>query len=74
VFLAGLMIGGTAGNGGAAPGFVIKLQEAATIRAIGNDTDNLLRGTSSIVNPNWLPSWTRFGNQRKVLNLIGKLA
>ena len=52
--LKAVMVGGTASNHGTALEFGIKLQEAANVPVVANDTDNLLHGPWGSVNPDWL--------------------
>jgi glucosamine--fructose-6-phosphate aminotransferase (isomerizing) len=49
-----VMAGGTVSNYGAALEFGIKLQEAANVPVMGNDTGNLLHGPWGPVNADWL--------------------
>ena len=72
-----VMAGGTVSNHGAALEFAIKLQEAANVPVIGNDTGNILHGPWGPVNPGWLMLLlvTSYDHDlsKKTLSLAGKL-
>jgi glucosamine--fructose-6-phosphate aminotransferase (isomerizing) len=71
------MVGGTVSNYGAALEFAIKLQEAANVPVMANDTGNLLHGPWGPVNPEWLITLlvTNYdvGLSKKTLQLAGAL-
>jgi glutamine---fructose-6-phosphate transaminase (isomerizing) len=72
-----LMVGGTVGNYGAALEFAIKLQEAANVPVMANDTGNLMHGPWGPVNAEWLITLlvTNYdiGLSKKTLQLAGAL-